>query len=199
MTSENQKRPSDFGKSLPTACRVFQRDHSPLRLLFSQGILLAALFFTSCSIPPRTGYDRNIGDWKKPSSGKAQDKTAHATDASLDDIIRPWLGTPYKYGGQSKSGTDCSGFVQNVMRDYKGITLPRNAAAAYKLGKEVDRSDLRTGDVVFFGTFWGIDHTGIWIGNGSFVHASTSSGVITTQLDSDPYWSKRFRGGRRYE
>lgn len=158
--------------------------------------LICALFL-QCAMPVRHGYDRDRGMYKSTAS-KSQKVNSKIDDASLDQIVRPWLGTPYQYGGQSKSGIDCSGFVQIVMQAYKGVKLPRSSSAAYDIGKSLDLDEVKPGDVVFFGSFWGIDHAGVWLGEGRFVHASTSSGVMISHLESDPYWKGRYRGARRY-
>jgi murein DD-endopeptidase / murein LD-carboxypeptidase len=158
-------------------------------------LTLCSTILLECSFPKRTGYDRNAGTWKSsPSRHLVQ---VASGDPALLALVKPWLGTPYRYGKQDKSGTDCSGFVQVIMQSYKQVLLPRNSAQAYKEGTSVDRDGLLPGDLVFFGSLWGIDHTGIWLGEGRFVHASTSSGVIITHLDSDVYWSKRYKGARR--
>lgn len=157
---------------------------------------MASALFLECAMPTRHGYDRDRGTYKTSPSRHAI--SSKIQDKNLERIIRPWLGTPYKYGGQSKKGIDCSGFVQIVMEAYKGIRLPRSTSAAYKEGASVDLKNLQTGDVVYFGSFWGIDHAGVWLGEGRFVHASTSSGVMVSHLESDPYWKGRYRGARRY-
>lgn len=158
---------------------------------------LLSLLFLQCAMPARYGYDRDRGTYKSLNA-KQSTKAVKLGNTSLEQIIKPWLGTPYQYGGQSKSGIDCSGFVQIVIEAYKGIKLPRSSSGAYDQGKSVDQDDLEPGDVVFFGSFWGIDHAGVWLGNGRFVHASTSSGVMISVLESDQYWKGRYQGARRY-
>jgi len=164
-------------------------------------ILVVPFVLLSCSMPIRTGYDRRIGDWRPISKSMTASDLAREPigDKNLETIIRPWLGTPYQFGGQSKSGIDCSGFVQVVIRAYKGIQLPRSSSAAFKQGSSVSKSNLEPGDVLYFGSFWGIDHAGVWLGKGRFVHSATSRGVMITELDADPYWSDRYQGARHYE
>jgi cell wall-associated NlpC family hydrolase len=67
-----------------------------------------------------------------------------------DNILIPWLGTPYLYGGSSKHGTDCSGFVSSVYMEKEGLYLPRTAAEEFKVGTSVSKSGLEVGDLVFF-------------------------------------------------
>ncbi|MEO9171087.1 MAG: C40 family peptidase [Candidatus Baltobacteraceae bacterium] len=106
-----------------------------------------------------------------------------------------FLGTPYVFGGTSSSGFDCSGYVQHVFA-LLGVNLPRTADAQYDAGHRILGS-MKTGDLVFFHTYApGVSHVGIYIGNGSFVHASSSHGVMVSKL-SDSYWASRYVGAKR--
>ena len=182
------------------------------------------LLFTQCAMKPRYGYDRNRGTYAKPSqsssakkavafkssksstkvssnstvstSNKTTTKVSHKSK-SLNSYIKPWLGTPYKYGGTTKRGVDCSGFVSNVMKDWKNIYMPRSTSDAWKVGKSISKRRLIPGDVIYFGNIWGVSHSGIYIGNNKFAHASSSKGVIYTNID-DAYWKPKYKGARRY-
>lgn len=170
-------------------------------------ILMFSLALSACSFrPQRTGYDRKSGTWPKPtykapSERKAQAKpqtpSSAGTHKGLKKVISPWLGTPYRYGGSSRKGIDCSGFVMNVMNQWQGIKLPHSAKQTYRFGMSVSRSDLQPGDVVFFGTAFSITHNGIYVGNDQFAHASTSRGVMYEELKNS-YWSPKYQGARRY-
>lgn len=104
-------------------------------------------------------------------------------------------GVPYLYGGTSRSGFDCSGYVQYVFKG-SGISLPRTAAEQYKAGSSVTQAELQSGDLVFFTTYApGASHVGIYIGGGSFVDAS-NSGVGISSLSSE-YFASRYLGARR--
>ena len=105
-----------------------------------------------------------------------------------------FLGTPYVFGGTSTSGFDCSGFVQHVFA-MLGIGLPRTADAQYDVGKPAVGGP-RAGDLVFFDTYGGVSHVGIYLGHGQFVHASTSHGVMVSKL-SEAYWASRYVGAKR--
>jgi lipoprotein Spr len=119
-------------------------------------------------------------------------------DPQLDSLVIPWLGTKHRTGRQSKAGIDCSGFVQVILQDYLNHTTVRSSAGNYKVGTPVDKEQLLPGDVVFFKKRGRIYHSGVWIGNGRFAHASTHQGVIVTELDNDAYWSSHYTGARRY-
>ena len=109
-----------------------------------------------------------------------------------------WIGTPYRSGGQSRRGTDCSGFVRQVYKAAYGIDLPRSTTEQVEEGKRVRRRKLREGDLVFFhgSRKRRVNHVGIYLKDGKFVHASTSRGVMVSRLDED-YWDEHWmRGGR---
>lgn len=120
-------------------------------------------------------------------------------DSKLDGYINDVIGSPYKGGGNTSKGFDCSGFTTYVF-DKMGVDLPRTSTSQGKSGKKVAKADLIAGDLVFFDTSGGnngaISHVGIYIGDGKFAHASTSRGVVTDKLDSS-YYEKRFVTARR--
>lgn len=102
-----------------------------------------------------------------------------------------WEGTPYKMGGTTRQGVDCSGFVMQAFVNSLGIQLPRTSAAQAKHCKKVKKKDLAPGDLVFFNTLGrGVSHVGLYIGEGRFIHASSSKGVMVSDLDHK-YWHKR--------
>jgi hypothetical protein len=121
---------------------------------------------------------------------------ALALDARITGTALRYLGVPYVWGGTSFGGVDCSGFVWAVFAK-NGIYLPRTADAQFEEGRRVSTHDLRAGDLVFFQTYaLGASHVGIYLGNGKFVHASSSDGVRVDQLTED-YYSSRYLGARR--
>jgi cell wall-associated NlpC family hydrolase len=126
-------------------------------------------------------------------------ETARATGAAQDLLreVERWYGTPYVYGGTSRSGTDCSGFTQSVYRSI-GVEIPRRASRQAAAARHVSRGSLRPGDLVFFNTSGsGISHVGIYLGDGYFAHAATSRGVVRESL-SHPYYTTRFVQGGRF-
>jgi hypothetical protein len=112
----------------------------------------------------------------------------------LLEVARKFLGAPYHWGGQSPNGVDCSGFVQEVFR-LAGYALPRLADEQFNFCQEVSQPE--PGDLVFFSTYLpGPSHVGIYLGEGRFVHASSSRGVVEEALES-AYFKPRYLGARR--
>lgn len=123
-----------------------------------------------------------------------------AREMMLMEIIK-YLNTPYKFGGNSKSGIDCSALTQTIYSNALSINLLRSAREQYTQGIVIDKvEDLKFGDLVFFNTRKRVKpgHVGIYIGENMFVHASTKNGVIVTPLSHD-YYAKRYMGARRIE
>jgi len=102
-----------------------------------------------------------------------------------------WRGTPYRLGGSSKRGIDCSAFTQVTYRQQFGLPLPRTTEQQAEYGQQVSRSEMVSGDLVLFKTGFSVRHVGIYVGNGQFLHASTSRGVMISRLDN-PYWKKHY-------
>lgn len=109
-----------------------------------------------------------------------------------------WKGTRYKWGGDSKTGIDCSALTRRVYREVFGYELPRVSVDQAKQGKIVSRSNLKPGDVLFFRPENRVNHTAVYVGNSLFINASSSQGVILSSLDNK-YWKSYFKYGVRIE
>lgn len=118
------------------------------------------------------------------------------TQASLMQAYRDWKGTPYRLGGASESGVDCSMFINIVFADYFDMDLPTNTRTQLNAGEGVRRTAVRTGDLIFFRTGRSRLHVGIMVGREEFLHASTSQGVTISELSRE-YWANRYLAARR--
>jgi probable lipoprotein NlpC len=111
-----------------------------------------------------------------------------------------YRGTPYKYGGASKSGLDCSGLVYLSFRDALGAGVPRTAEKLFVWAEPIPDAQLRVGDLVFFTTGRaGVSHVGIYAGDGRFIHSASEgpvTGVIYSRLD-ESYWKRTYTGAGR--
>jgi lipoprotein Spr len=123
---------------------------------------------------------------------------------TIDNILteaQSYLGTPYRYGGTTRSGIDCSAFVLSVFGAAAGLTLPRVAASQSQEGEKVEKENLQKGDLIFFSHGRRISHVGIVEevteeGEIKFIHAATSKGVMISSLN-DSYWGPKFRFAKR--
>ena len=116
--------------------------------------------------------------------------------AQIVSTAKGLMGVAYVFGGTSPKGFDCSGLLQYVFK-MNGLSIPRLADEQYNLGRSAKRNQLSAGDLVFFTTYTsGVSHCGIYIGDGKFLHASSSRGVTINSLD-DEYWRARFVGAKK--
>ncbi len=104
---------------------------------------------------------------------------------------RQWQGTPWRYGGNSASGLDCSAFTQRVYAQQFGRQLPRTTEQQQRLGKVITQADLQAGDLVFFRPAGRGRHVGVYLENGLFMHVSTRVGVTISKLKS-PWWQSAY-------
>ena len=126
-----------------------------------------------------------------------------ARDMASDMVMTAmnFLGVPYRRGGSSADeGFDCSGFTRHVFENSLGLLLPRRAdqqAQASSLA-QVQREELRPGDLVFFNTMRrAFSHVGIYVGDGKFIHSPRAGGEVRIEDMRQAYWAKRFNGARR--
>ncbi|AEJ43918.1 NLP/P60 protein [Alicyclobacillus acidocaldarius subsp. acidocaldarius Tc-4-1] len=129
-----------------------------------------------------------------PGSSNAS-LTQSALGFAVADYARTFLGDPYEWGANGPSAFDCSGFIQYVYAHFY-IQLPRTSYAQYGVGVPISEGNLQPGDIVFFDTYGsGPSHDGIYLGNGQFINAASTSVEIDSL--SDPYWADHYIGARR--
>ena len=136
----------------------------------------------------------------EPTPAPAPGRTAPAGELdgyALTSTALSLRGAPYRNGGVTPTGFDCSGFVQYVFGQH-GVSMPREAREQFRVGRTVDRGRLQPGDLVFFTTVApGASHVGIVIGGDQFVHAPSERGVVRIESLSAAYWNRRYVGARR--
>lgn len=158
------------------------------------------------SVDRKTSEARSEGKSKRASADEREEKGGEAGSKKITRVIseaRSFIGTPYKYGGTTRSGMDCSGLLLNSFKVIR-LDLPRSSQEQSKIGSEVKLKDLEPGDLVFFATGKNknkVTHVGLVtkkLGKNDvkFIHASSSLGVVETNISGE-YYQQRFLGARR--
>lgn len=156
------------------------------------GLTLALLAWSGCATSNGVPVPRPFPGAPLPSAAGAA-----ATRSSIVDHALRFLGAPYRDGGETPAGFDCSGFTRYVF-GLAQVVLPRLAQDQARVGSALTVDESRPGDLIFFTTIApGASHVGIVLDGGRFVHAPTSSGVVRIESFSAPYWKTRFVGVRR--
>jgi probable lipoprotein NlpC len=170
---------------------------------FGLGLAAIPLLLSACGPLVRPYYNRNAGAYIMPDPSRTPTPVVPAAlkgKSTGNDALRraaeAYLGVPYRFGGQSRWGMDCSGFIRQVFSEVYGMDLPHHSAALYRRGEAVDRARLAPGDLVFFKNFGFVDHAGIYMGQGYFIHSATSVGVAYSALNA-PYFGDHYAGARR--
>lgn len=154
-------------------------------LVLCISILLITGILAGCA-PTQKIPDRSVSPCQGSSDIEQDIKTG----------IRPWLNTPHRLGGTSRSGVDCSGLVMVIFKNLFNINLPRTTREQVKTGRYIHRGSLCAGDLVFFKPPHKIRHVGIYLSDGRFVHASATKGVIVSDMNN-VYWEKSYWTARR--
>lgn len=124
-------------------------------------------------------------------------KVDAANSNEIAAYAEKFYGTPYKFGGTTPDGFDCSGYIRYVFNKFN-ISLPRTSEDQFRIGTPISKDNLMPGDLVFFANTYksGISHTGIYLGNNEFISAK-SQGVLKANLKTDPYWAPKYAGAKR--
>lgn len=168
-----------------------------MRITFIICLLIAGLLGTSCSSSKRLS---KASSQRAQLSQKFGFKLTKKDDLQLYTEASKWLGVPYRYGGTTRKGVDCSGLVGQIYKQVYHTNLERSTTGmAQKNCRKVGKGNLKTGNLVFFNTSKkkkGINHVGLFLKNGYFIHASTSKGVIVSNLKEDYYHKAWKQGGK---
>ncbi|MCP1673499.1 cell wall-associated NlpC family hydrolase [Natronocella acetinitrilica] len=172
------------------------------RWKYTAGVLLLGGLLAGCASAPREPAP--VVDARPSAPAAAERSASPAPDHRLQRqaVIEAlyaqhddWAGTPYRLGGASRRGIDCSAFVQTTFASHFDRRLPRSTEGQARVGRPVARTELEAGDLVFFRT-GKTRHVGIYVESGQFLHASTSQGVMLSELDN-PYWAGNWWTARR--
>lgn len=167
-----------------------------MRIRFILCLIIAALLGSSCNSSKRLAQSNSQREQLSRTFGF---KLTKKDDLRLYSEAAQWLGTPYRYGGTTRKGVDCSGLVGQIYKKVYRVNLERNTSdMAQKNCRRVGKSSLKAGNLVFFNTSQkkrrGVNHVGIFLKYGYFIHASTSKGVIISNLNED-YYRKTWKYG----
>ena len=157
----------------PASCKKLQR--------------FCAFFLLALAFSARSLASQDLSKLTPEESKQKRDEFVNAALA--------YRGTPYMSAGTTGRGMDCSGLIYRTGIDVLGIRLPRSASSLSQYAQKIEDSELEPGDLLFFNTTGGISHTGIYIGDGEFVHSASSgprTGVIVSKL-SESYWKRTYR------
>lgn len=168
--------------------------------------LFCGVFLSSCGIfrkSPSTRPDSSAKRDKELIDKYEQiigQKIDPRKSLALYQAVDGWMGAPYKYGGNTRRGTDCSGFTGSIYKDVYQKDIPRSSEDQYVKAKHIKRKHLQEGDLVFFKIEdkKKASHVGLYLGNNKFVHASTKRGVRIDDLE-DEYYKKYYVGAGRFE
>ncbi|MBT2619625.1 MULTISPECIES: C40 family peptidase [Chryseobacterium] len=178
-----------------------------------KGIKQLAALLIATSLVISCGSSKNVSSKKNTTKTVAKSENLRKLDSnfsgkvpsSINSILKDaekYIGTPYKFGGNTSSGFDCSGFTVKVFEE-NDQKLPRRSSDQADAGKKIDISEVKPGDLLFFATAGGsrVSHVGIVHDIGSdgeikFIHASTSKGVMISSLN-EKYWNKAYLHAQR--
>lgn len=163
-------------------------------------VALLALLLAACASAPKV----EVAEASEPLPlDSAATSAPKLLDLRADDVLMQamgLIGTRYRFGGTSpQQGFDCSGFTSYVFRESVGVQLPRTAADQFaNAGVAIDRGGLNPGDLVFFKqNRRRVDHVGIYVGEGRFIHSPSRGGRVRIDALANPHWTRSYTGAKR--
>ena len=158
-------------------------------------VFVCTMLLTACSTTPYYGS-------KNPSVKVAGERVdlsdTHKVKQILNQQYKDWRHVQHRMGGVSKNGIDCSGLVYQTYRTKLGVDIPRSTEYQSKVGRSIQKGQLRAGDMVFFKTGIFTRHVGMYIDEGNFLHVSSSKGVMISSLEN-PYWTSAYWKAQRIQ
>jgi len=158
-------------------------------------VFVCTMLLTACSTTPYYGA-------KNPSVKVAGERVDLNDTRKVKQILnqeyKDWRHVRHRMGGMSKNGIDCSGLVFLTYRTKLGVDMPRSTEYQSKVGRSIQKGQLRAGDMVFFKTGIFTRHVGMYIDKGNFLHVSSSKGVMISNL-KDPYWTGAYWKAQRVQ
>lgn len=164
--------------------------------------LILIFFISSCSSKKElvnniSTPNKNEQQFIEKYSAKLGISLKPGCNRKLIETVTSWLNAPYKYGGSTKQGTDCSGFVQQVIFDVYACMLPRSAVEIHAACTKINKQDLKQGDLIFFKINSAkVNHVGIHLTDEYFIHASSQRGVVVNSLHENYYKNYFHSAGR---
>lgn len=157
--------------------------------MFCTFILLVILNTNSAYVYGEESLNQCVGN---------DEQTVSVSNGYTQEIVNyahNFIGKPYVFGAKGPNSFDCSGFTSYVFKHF-GKDIPRTSGEQFNVGKPIQKSELKNGDLIFFNTYTKIGHVGIYIGNGEFIHAASSGSVKVNSLNEN-YYSTNYAGARR--
>jgi len=163
------------------------------------------LFLSGCASKTPQAHFQNVYPTLPPQTHPIMQSTSNPETiqqekqsiyTALYSAYKQWRHTPYKYGGTSKYGIDCSSLVQQIYWDALRVSVPRTTILQSQIGYRVDKHQAKTGDLLLFKTARNTRHSGIYLKDGDFINASSKHGVTLSNLNN-PYWRRKYWQTRR--
>ena len=159
-------------------------------------VLTALLLLSGCSSKKVSNPSYKVKKTTSQITTSKKKQTGNWINIALSKEYPKWNGVPYKYGGSSRKGIDCSSLMQVLYKDAFGLKIPRTTKNQAKIGYQIKKISSREGDLVFFKTSWNTRHSGIILEKDKFIHSSTKYGVMISSLNN-PYWKSKYWQTRR--
>jgi len=166
--------------------------------MFKAALLLISItLLTGCSSKKSLTYNTDrVKTEHQVTQPPYKPKSKNWITTSLYKEYKKWYKTPFRLGGMTQDGVDCSGLIHTIYKDAFGIEIPRTTREQVLRGHKISKNSTKEGDLVFFKTGYNKRHIGIIIEEGKFIHTSQKNGVIVSQL-SNPYWQSTYWQSRR--